>query len=805
MGWARENLGQARCEEILRELVPHVRRSGRALLARCPFPGHEDRHPSFQYDPERDRYRCWSHPYDAEAGGDLVDLWARLNGVPETEALKRFIERYAPEKARGRGDGAARKKRRSSGGSRRQGRDTYVPEADLEALEPLPETWIERLETKRGWTREIIQALDLRLWRPPKGMKDQSPRVAIPIRDDEGRLINIRLYRPGGAKRNKVLSWWRGKGREKISYGHPPRLWPAPSQWGPGRLWLVEGEPDCICALSRGLNAVSATGGAGTWRPEWGQHFRGREVVVCYDADPAGRKGAAKVAQALAGAGAHAFVLSWPEFMESGQDLTDWFVAHGQSVEDLEALAEQAEAVRAEGIDEDARQRLIEAADALIRYKAWSEFDQKVRYRPILLVEDILHEHQLITDPTTKQVFRWVGTHWALSSVEDLKKLVIAKLGVAATRARVGEAVELIMARSALPEGEEMDPHPELLCVQNGMLDLNTGELRPHDPSYRCTRMFPYEWRPHDPPDCPRFKRYLWEALGNSEVIDEVLEFIGYCLWPGQQYKKALLMVGAKDCGKSLLQEIIRRLLGPENCSAVDMADLEDQFQRVALHRKLANICGETKANFFSSNNFKRLTGGDPIQAAYKGVDTFTFVTQAKLIFAANEFPRVADHSDAFYERMLAVHFPRQFKLGEPGTDPHLLERIVPAELPGIFHLAVARLYYLRRRGAFSQCAASRRFLHQYRVEINNVAQFIEEKCQREADGQPAEGPKSEVFSAYKTWCEANGFRPVDRSVFWRRVRQHVPSVRFKDHGPGPGRPPWVVGLYLRETASLAA
>ncbi len=837
MGWALDHLGQARCEEIVRSLVPDLRPVGRRLRARCPLPGHEDRNPSFFYEPDRDRYRCYSHPYDAEAGGDLVDLWARITGVPQSEALKRFIQHYAPDLGRGKGTGRGRKKKRPSGGSGAQslgsrsgpggGRgDTeptrrqparfgsggtpaqIIPEADLESLEPLPREWIERLESQRGWTPGVVQTLDLRLWRPPDWMKDKSPRIAIPIRDDQGRLVNIRLYRPGGAKRNKVMSWWRGSGHDKISYGHPPRLWPAPSHWEPGRLWLVEGEPDRICALCHGLNAVTATGGSGTWLPDWSRHFAGREVVICYDADRAGRKGAAKIAESLALGGAQVRVISWPDWMNSGDDITDWFMVHNRSARDLEDLATRAEIVSVAlgGIDDETRQKLVDAADALVQYKAWSDFDNNSRYRPILLVQDILHEHQIITDTTTKQVYRWVGTHWSLSNIEELKQMVIAKLGLAATRARVGEAVDLLMAQAALPESEEMDPRPELLCCLNGMMSLDTGELLPHDPAFRCTRLLPYDWRPQDPPNCPRFKRYLWEVLQDSQVIDEVLEFIGYCLLPGQSYKKALLMVGPKDCGKSLLQEIIRNLLGPDNCSAVDMADLEDQFQRVALHRKLANLCGETKANFFSSNNFKRLTGGDPIQAAYKGVDTFTFVTQAKLIFAANEFPRVSDHSDAFYERMLAVHFPRQFKLGEPGTDPHLLERIVPAELPGIFHLAVTRLYYLRRRGAFSQCAASRRFLHQYRMEINNVAQFIEERCETKvSDGLIAEGPKSEVFAAYKNWCETNGFRPVDRSVFWRRVRQHVPSVRFKDHGPGPGRPPWVLGLFLRDSQSIAA
>ncbi|MCB2187668.1 MAG: toprim domain-containing protein [Deltaproteobacteria bacterium] len=773
--------------------------AGKRLMANCPFVGHADKHPSFTYDPDKDRYRCFSHPDAAEASGDLVDLWARLQGIHDaSQALKGFRAQYASDLAKHPGQGPGRDKRPSGatggdgGKGKKERKVKVVPDREWDRLPPLPEAWIQRLEEKRGWSREVIQALDLRLCEDREGRQ----RIAIPIRDQEGLLVNVRKYLPG-APENKVVSWGRGFGEA--------RLWSPPTPGGPsqGRIWLVEGEPDCLCAVSRGLEAITSTTGAGTWKPEWSRLFAGREVVICYDADDAGREGAAKIARALARAGARVRIIEWPAFMRPGQDLTDWFMAHGRTAAELEALADVAELVEGPEAESEGVAALQEAADALTQYKAWSEFDQETRFRPVLMVRDILQENLILTERKTKLIFRWDGRHWAASCPEDLKRLVMAKMGLVATRNRVAEGAELILAQTILPEGEEMDPRPELLCLLNGMLDLNTGRLLPHDPRHRTTYLYPYEWRPHDPPDCPVFKRYCLESLEHPGVIEEVLEFIGYCFWPGQHYKKALLLVGPKDCGKSLLQEVIRRLLGPDNCSAVDMADLEDQFQRVALHRKRANICGETSANFYSSNNFKKLTGGDPVQAAYKGVDSFTFNTQAKLIFASNEFPRVSEQSEAFYERILAVEFRRQFKLGAPGTDPHLLDKIL-AELPGIFHLAMAKLYHLRRRGAFAQCPESWRFLNQYKLENNHVARFLEERCVTEnADGTVPDGPKMPVYGNYRSWCEDNGIKkPKASTQFWKVVRQVKPTVKIDTHGPSdrdPKRPGWVWGLYLRE------
>ena len=66
---------------------------------------------------------------------------------------------------------------------------------------------------------------------------------------------------------------------------------------GSNQIWLCEGEADCICALSHGLKAVTATGGAGTWKPEWNAEFKGLDVVICYDADQKGWAGRTRQAR----------------------------------------------------------------------------------------------------------------------------------------------------------------------------------------------------------------------------------------------------------------------------------------------------------------------------------------------------------------------------------------------------------------------------------------------------------------------------------------------------------------------------
>lgn len=90
-----KDLGAARCENILHDLVELTgRTSGRKLGIHCPW--HKEETPgACWYDPELDRAVC----YGCQHHGDLVDIYAARVGLPEgsLEAIKGFFEKYAPE------------------------------------------------------------------------------------------------------------------------------------------------------------------------------------------------------------------------------------------------------------------------------------------------------------------------------------------------------------------------------------------------------------------------------------------------------------------------------------------------------------------------------------------------------------------------------------------------------------------------------------------------------------------------------------------------------------------------------------
>lgn len=322
MGWAVDNITVSARKGIAEGLFRVERVYGDSKLhGFCPL--HNDKgSASFVYHFEDDWYKCQG----CQEGGDLVNLWCLVNGL-DRQDLKAFKEEF--------GDGSpsvsprSTSKKKSSKPKSEPVPEVFVDEAKYAALPPLPAARIAELVKSRGWTAEVIERMGLREFVAAGRYK----KIAIPIRDDEGRLCNIRLYQPGASKM-KMISWydqechacggqWESKGKAKvcadcgakpIDYGRT-RLFPAPSQWKPGLLWVVEGESDLLCALSQGLNAVTQTAGAGTWTEEFSKAMTDRGVLVVYDADNTGYKGAMQAAACIANHAKQVRVLIWPELM----------------------------------------------------------------------------------------------------------------------------------------------------------------------------------------------------------------------------------------------------------------------------------------------------------------------------------------------------------------------------------------------------------------------------------------------------------------------------------------------------------
>lgn len=196
--------------------------------------------------------------------------------------------------------------------------------------------------------------------------------------------------------------------------------------------------------------------------------------------------------------------------------------------------------------------------------------------------------------------------------------------------------------------------------VKNGILNIYSKEIKPFSPEKIFFNKMPVEYNPNS--KCPQIEKFLGEVLPVEEDKEVFYELGGFCLMNEYKYEKAFMFVGNGRNGKDKSLELIKRLLGVENCSAVPLQQLNDDFVLSELFEKKVNLAGDiSNQDLKETNMFKASTGRSLLSAKRKYLSNISFINKAKFIFACNELPMVYDTSRGFWDRWILLQFPNTF------------------------------------------------------------------------------------------------------------------------------------------------
>lgn len=432
-----------------------------------------------------------------------------------------------------------------------------------------------------------------------------------------------------------------------------------------------------------------------------------------------------------------------------GQDLTDWFVRHGRSVADLVDLLAQAVTVEPP--------KEPEQDPGSARFFGGRNGN---KFLPALLAQAIMADLSIVSDPMTGLVYRWEGRYWESYDLSHIRSKALIMLGIEGSSARAADVANMVRDLSTLPVGRRMNDHEDLICLESGMFSLRTGDLTAHAKDLYATYMLPIAFDPSNVPDCPTWKRCLEQWLADRDSIVEAQKFAGYCLTRETRWERMLLLYGPGGDGKSTFMNILRDMIGANNCSHIPMGRLEDQFYLSRLVDKLINMSTEIEAKAMQSQEIKAIVSGDPICASFKNQTPFDFVPFAKLIYSTNRLPRMLDNSDGFFRKIMILRFEGQFvKSGD--ADIFLKDKLLE-ELPGIFAWALMGLVMLREEG-FRATEGMQESLRAYKTINNNVLYFIERHLEAAPLGKVS---KASVYDEYVKRCKHWNLMPLGEPLF---------------------------------------
>lgn len=287
-----------------------------------------------------------------------------------------------------------------------------------------------------------------------------------------------------------------------------------------------------------------------------------------------------------------------------------------------------------------------------------------------------------------------------------------------------------------------------LITLKNKMLNPYDGSTSAHHSDYYSTIMLKYDY--DETQACELWLKTLNEIFDNDPLkVDLLQEFFGYCLVPDMEQKKALLLLGESDTGKSTILFTLRDLLGQENCSSVALKYISNPQYTPMMVNKLVNIDADVDKNAANYEaEFKMITSGEPINCNQKFIETFEFIPKCKIVLAANIFPKITDHSSAFYKRLLLIPCDRIF--GEHEKNRNLTKEL-KQELPGILNWAIKGLRRLKERNRFEQYDFMRNAVKELEDENNPVNVFFEEHITPDvSDDFYIE--KGDLYDKYISW-----------------------------------------------------
>lgn len=401
--------------------------------------------------------------------------------------------------------------------------------------------------------------------------------------------------------------------------------------------------------------------------------------------------------------------------------------------------------------------------------------------------------------------------HWLYSQTADAKYEQTTEDGAKKlmpwrpSEARIG-AVSHALSRGVLyrPSEVEPDDSPSQVVCANGVYDVPTATLLPHDPDRFNMQSVPFDF--DAAATAPTWGWFLNDVLP-ADAQTALQEFFGYVISGRTDLEKIFNLVGRKRSGKGTISTVLDALVGEENCAAPSMPSLVGTFGEQPLIGKTLATFSDISWGFRDIAEaveiMKKISGNDARDVNRKNKTAWHGKLGVRFMIMGNDMPSFRDASGALAGRLINIQFPGSFYGREkPSVKTDLL-----SELPGVLNWALAGLARLTANGRFTIPQTSEELTAEIRRQQSPVQGFLDDLCVfPEGDSNPV--PLDELFPVYRSWARSTeAEHPLDRERFSRALasaglrieRKMLAGVRARRvHGIAPAVDEAGASLWVR-------
>lgn len=363
------------------------------------------------------------------------------------------------------------------------------------------------------------------------------------------------------------------------------------------------------------------------------------------------------------------------------------------------------------------------------------------------------------------QVHIYTNSNLYSSNPDEFEKVMLAKIPSLKDAQR--KEVYKYICLKCDKEGEFANP--KYIGLKSSILDIQTGEEFPYSPKWIINNRIKQEYNPNAYSEL--MDKTLNKVCCNDPEIRALLEeMIGYTMYRKNTMQVCFILTGEGSNGKSTILNCIKKLIGRENYTSLDLRELEETFKPAELHGKLANIGDDISAKFLENSSvFKKCVTGESFIVQRKYAQPFELECYATQIFCANELPQVKDKSDGFARRIMIVPFNAKFTKNDPDYDPFIEDKLLSDEsIQYLVKLAVEGLKRVLYNRHFTKSITGEAEKDDYMKSNNNVLEWLEYEPKIENE------PVNDVYLAYQVWCTQNGCVAVKKLNFTKELKKQL-------------------------------
>jgi len=308
-----------------------------------------------------------------------------------------------------------------------------------------------------------------------------------------------------------------------------------------------------------------------------------------------------------------------------------------------------------------------------------------------------------------------------------------------------------------------LDQHGHLLNCSNGIVDLRTGKLLPHDPKYFITMYIDVPYNPDAYGE--KWTKFLRDVTNQDDSLTEFLQrAVGYGATGETSEQCLFILHGNGGNGKSTLVETVQGILAGYAIGSDQellSGDRNNHPTGIARLRGARFVSGsEPSGNRINEPLVKKLTGSDTITARYMHRNFFDFQPNCKFYISLNNLPAIVGTDDGIWRRVKKIEFG--FKVGEKDRIAKFSDLLIKEEPEAVLNWVIGGAIEWYEHG-LSPPNSVVEATKDYREDMDIVFNFINEECEI---GDGYEEKSSALYRRYKQWCEDSGYFDIKQRKF---------------------------------------